>query len=98
MCCHGFFFGVLFFCSANKAEKTTTLIITELSLTAGINAYMQHVNICYNITDAMRLQQAFPLATIQGFYRTQKKENDHTIASNDMMEDKHNLYFFKYSY
>lgn len=49
---------------------------------------MQHVNICYNIT----------LATIQGFYRTQKKENDHTIASNDMMEDKHNLYFFKYSY
>lgn len=64
------------------------MIITELSLTAGINAYMQHVNICYNIT----------LATIQGFYRTQKKENDHTIASNDMMEDKHNLYFFKYSY
>lgn len=55
---------------------------------------MQHVNICYNITDAMHLQQAFPLATIQGFYRTQKKENDHTIASNDMMEDKHNLYFF----
>lgn len=46
---------------------------------------MQHVNICYNITDAMHLQQAFPLATIQGFYRTQKKENDHTIASNDMM-------------
>lgn len=85
MCCHGFFFWVLFFCSANKAEKTTTLIITELSLTAGISAYMQHVNICYNITDAMHLQQAFPLATIQGFYRTQKKENDHTIASNDMM-------------
>lgn len=46
---------------------------------------MQHVNICYNITDAMHLQQAFPLATIQGFYRTQKKENDHTIATNDMM-------------
>lgn len=86
MCCQGFFFCFLFFCSANKAEKTTTtLIVTELSLTAGISAYMQHVNICYNITDAMHLQQAFPLATIQGFYRTQKKENDHTIATNDMM-------------